>query len=49
MKKKKGCWNSFRDRYSRKLMIILGVTLWSLTTVAGSFVPKDVKIFSLFL
>ncbi|CAF4240847.1 unnamed protein product, partial [Rotaria magnacalcarata] len=28
------------DRYSRKLMIILGVTLWSMTTVAGSFVPK---------
>ncbi|CAF3251391.1 unnamed protein product [Rotaria socialis] len=28
------------DRYSRKSMIILGVTLWSMTTVAGSFVPK---------
>ncbi|CAF0942045.1 unnamed protein product [Rotaria sordida] len=28
------------DRYSRKLMIILGVTLWSITTIAGSFVPK---------
>ncbi|CAF3386766.1 unnamed protein product [Rotaria sp. Silwood1] len=29
------------DRYSRKLMIILGVTLWSITTVAGSFVPQN--------
>ncbi|UJR35533.1 hypothetical protein I4U23_028287 [Adineta vaga] len=27
------------DRFSRKLMIILGVSLWSMTTVAGSFVP----------
>ncbi|CAF1442017.1 unnamed protein product [Adineta steineri] len=35
------------DRYSRKLMIILGVTLWSITTVAGSFVPKH--LFWLFL
>ena len=24
-------------------MIILGVTLWSMTTVAGSFVPKHVS------
>jgi len=35
------------DRYSRKLMIVLGVTLWSLTTVAGSFVPAH--LFWLFL
>ncbi|CAF0741330.1 unnamed protein product [Didymodactylos carnosus] len=29
------------DRYSRKNIILLGVTLWSMTTVAGSFVPSN--------
>ncbi|CAF0865140.1 unnamed protein product [Adineta ricciae] len=29
------------DRFSRKIMIILGVSLWSMTTVAGSFVPPN--------
>lgn len=28
------------DRYSRKLLIVIGVTLWSMTTLAGSFIPK---------
>ncbi|UJR10414.1 hypothetical protein I4U23_014618 [Adineta vaga] len=35
------------DRYSRKLIIIFGVSFWSLTTLAGSFVPEN--LFPLFL
>lgn len=35
------------DRYSRKVMIIFGVTLWSLTTLLGSFVPEG--YFTLFM
>ena len=29
------------DRYSRKLIIIFGITFWSATTFLGSFVNKD--------
>lgn len=29
------------DRYPRKWLIIFGITFWSLMTLAGSFVPKD--------
>ncbi|CAF1065589.1 unnamed protein product [Rotaria sordida] len=28
------------DRYSRKMLIIIGVSIWSMTTLAGSFVPS---------
>ncbi|CAF0890824.1 unnamed protein product [Rotaria sp. Silwood1] len=28
------------DRYSRKMLIIVGVSIWSMTTLAGSFVPN---------
>ena len=30
------------DRYSRKAIIIFGISFWSFMTFAGSFVPKDV-------
>ena len=34
------------DRYSRKWIIICGISFWSLMTLFGSFVPRDVnKIF----
>ncbi|CAM4775062.1 unnamed protein product [Rotaria magnacalcarata] len=29
------------DRYSRKMLITVGVSVWSVTTLAGSFVPKN--------
>lgn len=29
------------DRYSRKYIMAFGVTFWSLTTLAGSFIPKN--------
>jgi MFS transporter, Spinster family, sphingosine-1-phosphate transporter len=29
------------DRYSRKWLIIFGISFWSVTSLAGSFVPKD--------
>ncbi|CAF1015428.1 unnamed protein product [Adineta steineri] len=37
------------DRYSRKWIIIVGVTFWSLTTLAGSFVPDNLFIVFLIL
>ncbi|CAF0942773.1 unnamed protein product, partial [Adineta ricciae] len=37
------------DRYSRKVLIIVGVTFWSLTTLAGSFVPNDLFVVFLIL
>lgn len=33
------------DRYNRKRAMIFGITLWSLVTLIGSFVPPDVGIF----
>jgi hypothetical protein len=38
----------YRDRYSRKMMIVAGVSLWSLTTLAGSFVPNHVIFSSIY-
>ncbi len=32
----------YSDRYSRKIIIVVGVSLWSVTTLAGSFVPDNV-------
>ena len=29
------------DRYSRKWIIIIGITIWSLFTLLGAFVPRD--------
>ena len=36
------------DRYSRKWIIIFGITFWSLMTFLGSLVPADV-IYILFI
>ena len=30
------------DRYSRKAIIIFGISFWSFMTLLGSFVPPDV-------
>jgi MFS family permease len=35
------------DRYSRKWIIIFGISFWSLMTFLGSFMPQDVFIFVL--
>lgn len=32
------------DRYTRKWIIVFGVTLWCLMTFLGSLVPPDVSI-----
>lgn len=32
------------DRYTRKWIIVFGVTFWSLMTLLGSFVPPDVTL-----
>jgi MFS family permease len=31
------------DRYNRKYLIVGGITFWSLMTLLGSFVPRNVK------
>jgi MFS family permease len=31
------------DRYSRKLIIIFGISFWSFMTLLGSFIPADVS------
>ena len=35
------------DRYSRKWIIIFGISFWCLMTLLGSFVPPDVSLSSL--
>jgi MFS family permease len=37
------------DRYSRKTIIIFGISFWSLMTLLGSFVPEDVSYLNLIL
>lgn len=32
------------DRYNRKIIMAVGIFLWSITTLAGSFIPSDVSI-----
>ncbi len=32
------------DRYSRKWLIVFGISFWSFMTLIGSFVPRDVII-----
>jgi MFS family permease len=36
------------DRYSRKLIIIFGISFWSFMTLLGSFIPADVILILLF-
>ena len=31
------------DRFSRKLVMIFGITIWSVTVFAGSFMGRDVS------
>ena len=31
------------DRYTRKWLLVGGISVWSLVTLAGSFVPKHVS------
>lgn len=31
------------DRYSRKLLMCVGISFWSLTTLVGSFIPSGVS------
>jgi len=33
------------DRFTRKWIIVFGVSLWSLMTFLGSFVPADVYLY----
>ncbi|CAF0758443.1 unnamed protein product [Didymodactylos carnosus] len=37
------------DRYERKVIMIIGITLWSATTLAGSFIPSNFFILFLIL
>lgn len=32
------------DRYNRKWLMLGGIALWSVVTMAGSFVPKNVNL-----